>query len=540
MTNNSESKIAIGYVRVSTDEQADHGHSIEMQKKRILEWAGRNNFNVLEMFEDNGKSATNTNRQGLKNLYRYISKNKVDAMICWKLDRLSRSLTDFYGEVLGKFNKYNIKIAVVENNMFDAYSTEQVVMTALTIAIGEKEVIDTRSRTKAIMKSRKEDGYFMGKAPFGYVNDKDNNKRGIIIPHPEKRKIVKRMYELYATGLYSLERLGHALKDEGFVDNNGQKFSKKLCENILKNPIYIGHIKHHSLVYKNGKHEHLISEDLFYRVSCMFKTDRKPRTKNEAIAYAKLITCTQCGYAVIGELVKEKHIYYHCTNYSKKHPNQTRITQADLDTAFQDVLDCLHITNKHLKPIKNAIFKKVLDLQLNEKETLNRLKKQRDKIKKILTNAQTRLLADDTEIKYLKDIIAENEKTLSGLIIQINNLEVDKKDLKDRMEILVDIANNLPRIFSSATPKEKRVIVSIMTKKITYYRGVLNVTLHPLFEELRMSKLEYFSQQKNPQIENRTAGSAVDSEDEAELQKVNENISKTQCKKTHSLVMQNA
>ena len=82
------------YTRVSSAEQASSGLSLDMQKDECEKWAKAKNYNFV-YFEDAGKTGANTNRQGLKNLLRYIKHNKVKCVIVWKLDRLSRCQEDF-------------------------------------------------------------------------------------------------------------------------------------------------------------------------------------------------------------------------------------------------------------------------------------------------------------------------------------------------------------------------------------------------------------------------------------------------------------
>ena len=90
-------KKAVYYGRVSTEEQALNGYSLDMQKAKCIEWATNNDCEIVEFFEDKGKSGADYKKlKSLQTLNKYIKKNRISCVIVWKADRISRDITEFY------------------------------------------------------------------------------------------------------------------------------------------------------------------------------------------------------------------------------------------------------------------------------------------------------------------------------------------------------------------------------------------------------------------------------------------------------------
>ena len=263
-------RIVVGYGSVSSAEQANSHLSLDMQKSECEKKAKSQGYDFV-YFEDAGKTGSNTNRKGLKNMLKYVKehKNEVAYVSVWKLDRLSRCLEDFFAEILKPIKNYGTTIASIMENFDDIRKVKKVLI-GVYIGQAEDELDNIKDRTSSVLRNRAENGYKLGKAPIGYINARDEHKHGIIIPDPDKKDYIKRCYELYATGLFSYERVGEELAKYGFVDSKGKPYPKKRIEDILKSPVYIGKVSHGDDIF-DGVHEPIISDELFYRVQLLLK-----------------------------------------------------------------------------------------------------------------------------------------------------------------------------------------------------------------------------------------------------------------------------
>ena len=347
------------------------------------------------------------------------------------------------------------------------------------------------------MRSRAEQGYFLGKAPLGYLNAKDKDGHGIIIPDPDTAHYIKRAFELRATGIYSYKSLSKKMYEEGFMTKYGKPFPVRKFEWLLSNVAYIGKVQWGKEIFDNGKHEPLITHELFYRAQLMRGENRKSKSSNALFTYSNYIKCAKCGCSLVAE---EKHgahksgtyIYYHCTNYKGQHERQKNISQKLIDEAMQEVLESFDISDKELKLVKKDVHKGIHELQQYEKQTLNSLKKQYEDLTEIISNGIKQKLSG--ELKVDNDTFNELQQKWQTekdrLAIKISELSTNSNDTMTRMNILADFANHIPELYLKATPTEKRLIVATITDSIEYYDGKLTVKLKPIFEHLRLIKAE--------------------------------------------------
>lgn len=487
-------KIVVGYGRVSSAEQASSGLSLDMQREQCEHKAKQSGCGFV-YFEDAGKTGANTNRKGLKALLKYVKEhhNKIAYVVVWKLDRLSRSQEDFFADILRPIRKYDCTIASIMENFDDIRKVRKVLL-GVYIGQTEDELDNIKDRTSSVLSSRAKSGYQLGKAPVGYLNSRDENRHGIIIPDTEKKDYIKHCFELYATGLFSYDRVGKELAKYGFVDSNGKPYPKKRIEDILKSPVYIGKVVYKGEIYE-GKHEPIISEELFYRVQLLLKGSDSKSPKGMVYTYSNFIKCAKCKYSMVAVTKKGAHnsgtyVYYHCSNYSKVHKKEKNINETLIDEAMQEVIESFDITEKEIKVIKKEIFNAIDDLKKYEHKSIEELRKQYDEVVDSITShliQKNNDISDITKGEILRKLEAKKE----GIARNIAYLAENSKDTTKRISILIDFANRIPELYLKATLDEKRLILNTVTESITYDEDTnkLIVKLRPVFEHLRQLKL---------------------------------------------------
>ncbi len=220
-----DKRLNIGYIRVSTEEQAREGYSLEAQKKKIEAYAFLNEIENLKIYEDRGFSGTSLKRPAMEKILRLIKDGAVDRLIVIKLDRLSRNLIES--------NKI-INLCVDKGVEFDSIQEDYNLQTAGgrmvfningTMAQFESEQIS--ERTLAGMKEKARQGqYPYGQVSYGYYKDKNN----VLHFKEDEIKIVKEMINLYAFKNYSEKRIAKIIKDKynkKFSPTNLAKFINK-------------------------------------------------------------------------------------------------------------------------------------------------------------------------------------------------------------------------------------------------------------------------------------------------------------------------
>jgi len=206
-------KRAVGYVRVSTEDQAREGISLDNQRDKIKAYAILKEFELVNIIEDKGISAKNLSRPGIKEILDIVRKKDVEAIITYKLDRMFRSTVDAL-ETTKQFNKMGIAFHSIQETI-DTQSAMGKFFFTLTAAIAEMERGIVSERTRSALKYKKSRNEKTGGiTPFGYCV----NKNGQLFADKNEQKIIKKILRLHNKGWnYSmiarkLNSLGHKTK----------------------------------------------------------------------------------------------------------------------------------------------------------------------------------------------------------------------------------------------------------------------------------------------------------------------------------------
>jgi site-specific DNA recombinase len=205
---------AIGYVRVSTEDQAKEGVSLDNQKSKIEAYCQLKDLNLSEIVEDAGISAKNLKRPGVQKVLRMARKKQVDAIVVYKLDRIFRSTVDAL-ETTKMFDKWGVSFHSIEETL-DTQSAMGRFFFTLTAALAEMERRLIGERTKAALShKRSRNEKTGGDVPYGY----DLTPVGILIKNETEQKVIRLIRNLNKDG-YSLRRICKELEKEGHLTKN--------------------------------------------------------------------------------------------------------------------------------------------------------------------------------------------------------------------------------------------------------------------------------------------------------------------------------
>ena len=220
---------AVGYIRVSTSEQADNGISLDNQKHKIETWANLKDLDLVEVISDEGLSGKNLKRDGIKRLIQLIETRQIDSVIVYKLDRLSRKTKDLLYLFEDVFNKYNINFYSLNENIDTTTATGKFFLTLMGgLAQMERDLIS--ERTSDALSELKRQNRRLGnpdKSPFGFKQTKRNRATiSDLKPVKKELEVVK--------NIYLMRKNKHSLS---FI---GSKYSmgKSTVKYILDNQIY--------------------------------------------------------------------------------------------------------------------------------------------------------------------------------------------------------------------------------------------------------------------------------------------------------------
>jgi len=218
---------AAGYIRVSTEQQADSGLGLEIQEAKIRAMAEVQGVELLELIVDAGESAKNLRRPGMERLLSLVDQRKVGSVIVYKLDRLTRSVQDL-GALLDRFERRGVSLVSVSESLDTATAAGRLVLNVMgSVAQWEREVIGERTREALQIKKAK--GERVGTVPFGSQLAADGST---LEEHKGERRILSAIRRLREKG-HTLREIAEALNAKGWRTRTGAEWKIRKVHHLL-------------------------------------------------------------------------------------------------------------------------------------------------------------------------------------------------------------------------------------------------------------------------------------------------------------------
>jgi site-specific DNA recombinase len=323
------------YCRVSTEEQATEGYSISAQLQTLRQYAHLYGWQIAEEYVDEGISGKDIKgRPAMQRLISDVDKDKFQAVIVWKISRLSRNMLDTL-VLLDKFEENDVKFISYSEN-FDTGSPIGRLVVQMMASIAEMERNTLSENVKLGMTQRAKEGSWNGGVVFGYDSIEKE-----LIKNQKEAETVQLIFTLYAEG-NGLKAITNHLNKVGFRTKRGKYFSINGIATILDNPIYNGKIrwlqvenwdkkrrrgKNVNPILAEGQHEAIISDEIWNIVQARRKSRSfKQRQSNEPFLLSSILRCPDCGQGMVPSITthtlkdgnKRKHRYYVCNVFHNK------------------------------------------------------------------------------------------------------------------------------------------------------------------------------------------------------------------------------
>jgi len=264
------------YCRVSSDERLDQSfNSIDAQREAGVSFVVSQKDEGWELtpdfYEDPGFSGGNMERPGLQRLLKDIQAGKIDIVVVYKIDRLSRSLADF-SKMVEVFDHHNVSFSSVTQQINSATSMGRLMLNVLlSFAQFEREVSGERIRDK-IAASKRRGMWMGGPVPLGYfVKDR------LLLIEPQEAELVQRIFQQFVESK-STTRIVSDLNQQGIQTKKRKSFCKQGIYKILHNRAYIGEITHKGESFP-AQHERLIDQSLWDKAHAILASDKRLRNR---------------------------------------------------------------------------------------------------------------------------------------------------------------------------------------------------------------------------------------------------------------------
>lgn len=409
-------KNAVIYCRVSTKEQVEEGNSLVTQEKHCREYAAKHNYIISNVFIEQGESAKTADRTELRKLLSFcaVKKNNIQAIIIYKIDRLSRNIDD-YSQIRLNLKRYGVEIKSTSEFFENSPAGRFMENILANVAQFDNDV--RTERCVGGLKQAIQEGRYVWPAPIGYSNVKINGKANIA---PNEKAIgVQKAFQDVAKGLYSVNEARLKIASIGLVQRDGKPLAKSRFYHLLKNEIYTGYITKFGMRIK-GNFEPLISDALFQQVQRRIKSKKVSRTylvENPDFPLRRFITGPS-GEKLTGSWSQGK---------SKKYPyyrflqSKKEFRKSDLEEKFISFLSRYAISEQLFKRLKEKVYRTVrgssdtIQLVLND---LERKKEQLRRKKQLLIDKSLSGIISDSILKeqlsLIEEEIWETEELISG------------------------------------------------------------------------------------------------------------------------------
>ncbi len=320
------------YTRKSTDEGLEKDfNSLDAQREAaeayIASQIGEGWVCLPDRYDDGGFTGGNLDRPALKKLMADIESGKVDCVVVYKVDRLSRSLTDF-SRLVEVFDRHGTSFVSVTQHFNTTNSMGRLTLNILlSFAQFEREIISERTRDK-MAAARKKGKWAGGPPTLGY----DVVDQKLVVNEPESKQ-VREIFDLYLDRK-SLLTVAQTLNDRGWTTKRwntkagtakgGFQWTKDNVLALLRNVVYIGRVRHKDQTYP-GEHEGIVDQAVFDEVQRLLSENGRtnpngPRVNDGAILCG-LLRCKSCGCAMTPSCSVKKnrrYRYYVCVNAQKR------------------------------------------------------------------------------------------------------------------------------------------------------------------------------------------------------------------------------
>ena len=347
--NNIDYRVGI-YIRLSKEdeekEKYSESESVQNQRTLLMQYIKENKFNFVAEYVDDGVSGTSFDRPAFNKMIDDIEQGKINMVITKDLSRLGRNYVQsgYYTETY--FPEHNVRYIAILDNIDTALDSANNDIAPFKSILNEMYAKDTSKKINSVLQSKRNNGEYLGTAPYGYKKDPENKYHLII--DEEAANVVKLIYEKYLAGFGTMQIADYLSKKKIPIpsDYNKRKrgtksltyglWQQSTVRFILSNEIYTGTViqgKRKKVSFKSKKfinlpeedwvkvenmHEAIISKEDFERAKKVIDATKGSRVVQNDYLFKGLLRCYDCkGYIGIRSPDKNGNIYGRCQRYGR-------------------------------------------------------------------------------------------------------------------------------------------------------------------------------------------------------------------------------
>jgi site-specific DNA recombinase len=490
------------YTRKSTEEGLDKEYnSLDAQRDAGEAYVASQKAEgwkaLPDRYDDGGYTGGNMDRPALDRLLRDIERGKVDCVVVYKVDRLSRSLLDF-ARIMDTFDKHGVSFVSVTQQFNTTHSMGRLTLNILlSFAQFEREIIGERIRDKLAAQARK--GKWTGGMPvLGYDVDRTGPSPRLVVNAREAKRVreIFRMYLQEASLLPVVKELARrGWVNKRYVSKKGRKFGGRAFDKsslhvLLTNPIYAGKMRYKDELHP-GEHEPIIDQDLFDKVQHQLQYNGRTggaevRNKYGALLRG-LLRCKTCNAAMshtfCGKSKPNFYRYYRCTNAIRKGADVCAggsLPAGEIERVVVDEVRGLAKDDALLAQVL-ADAQTTINAELTEarreRDDLRRERKRHHKELQQLVAGGEATTEVTARIADLHERLSAADQRLPDLEARVVDLEAQRVTPEEARAAFADFDS----LWASLIPREQARLLKLLISTVEYdgEAGTVSVTFRP-------------------------------------------------------------
>ncbi|OES45545.1 recombinase family protein [Domibacillus iocasae] len=460
------------YIRVSTEEQAQHGYSLAAQEERLRAYAMSQDWEIVKIYRDEGRSAKDLKREQLQRMLTDLKGGLFEVVLVYRLDRLTRSVIDLY-KLLKIFDEHNVKFKSA-TEVYDTTTAIGRLFITLVAALAQWERENLAERVKFGMLKKASLGEWTGGViPYGYAFDGQSLQ---VIKN--EADIIKKIFKMGKTK--GMESIASALNQEGCRTKKGFHWSGFSVHYILRNPVYIGIFRYNDgsgktyqsledqRTFKSDHIEPIITEEAFWEIQKIL--DRRKHNSGKASTgkyyFTSVLRCGKCGASMTGTAYKYKEKngeitktkYYRCSNKVKmKSCTMPQIKESRLAEELIRVFDDL--TKSWFSKSQT---KRIVDLDDNAKAAANEL----DKIRKAIDKYKLMFINDLIDIEELNNQLSVLKTQEKNVTAELNKQSETENVAELSTQELENLIYHFKSVWDIAEDEERKQLITSIFSEI--------------------------------------------------------------------------
>ncbi len=460
------------YIRVSTLKQGEYGVSLSEQRETIQRYAQEYHLPVSMAFEDRETAAT-PGRPAFNRMMRDLHAGRAPGVIFYKVDRSSRNSSDW--SKIEELADLGLEVHFAQERLRLSRKGDRLTA-GIKAVVAADESRTIRERVTFGFYGRCKEGLLPRAAPLGYLNNGGGQVKTV---DPVTGPMVRTLFELYATGRFSLRALGREAQRLGIRSRKGNLLRRTQLAAILHNPFYAGVIRVQKTRQSfSGIHEPLVSSSTFERVQRLLDGKAPRQALVHDFLFRRLLICAYCSRHLIGERQKGR-VYYRC--HVPKCPTTT-VREDVAEEHLRALLQSLCFSGAGLAELKREIVaqQQAVALRAREWEQARQLRLANITAReKRLTDAYIDGTVDKGDFDQRKTALLIERRDWEHTPTEGHASETAKE-----LQQILELANHADLLYESALAHERRELIEALTSNRVVEGRIPRFTLSAPFSEL--------------------------------------------------------